>query len=160
VVTSRGRIQNLDLVSGAVLSDVEAPNEYHVLVGFNPDGKTFATLELPDHLATKPCSVAIWDARTKALLHSETLAQPFPRHLAYSPDGKHLLGHTVDEVVALDAATGKETRRRKISFARKIEVGFPAPMAICPQGRLVAIAAKNEIKILDWQGHGEPQSLP
>ncbi len=131
----RDHIEVWDLTKRQWISSIKYPDvpdsRGSRSIAVSPDGKTIAAASDSGH-------VLILDGRTHRLVTTLKLRGGFG--LSFSPDGKTLAVGTLQDVVLLDPATGKETGR--------LDAGWVGPVAFAPDGKSL------------WVGlYGTPWSL-
>lgn len=116
----------------------------------SPDGKTLAT---GSRATVRKSMIRLWDMSTSVELANMKMVRMFGGHdhgitwMAFSADGSALLtaSHANDlknyTICVWETATGKELGRLQISDISA--QGFDHPLAISPNGRLVAIGRKD-----------------
>jgi WD40 repeat protein len=133
-----------DVKTGQLLRTLKTRDLEAVRVAFSPDSKLLAAAHDPvlDHSGGS-AEVTLWDAAlgkwSRALPDSAGIDV-----IAFSPDGKTLLGAARTKLLAWDVATGKTVQRSdlKTGFSDKVR----SVLALSPDGKTLAISAKQEDK--------------
>lgn len=106
------------------------------------DGKLLTVIRQPEGKAA--VSIQLWDVITGKLRQSFKLSIPNLRLIAFSSDGKYVLGELkeVSEIHVWDTSTGKEVDRFKISSSV-----WPV---FSPDGKTLAAALSAGLKVRIW----------
>ncbi|MFO0841799.1 MAG: PQQ-binding-like beta-propeller repeat protein [Gemmataceae bacterium] len=131
-----------DVASGRTVHEWKGPTSFTCAVRFSPDGKTVAAAGYE----TEPGNAIYrFDVATgKELPRLPGHATGGARRLAFTPDGRQLVSGGFDGHVRVwDLATRKERR------AFKVESGTVYGLALSPDGRLVATAGRDGLKL--WE---------
>ncbi len=146
VWSHRGRLVLRDLHTGKVLRD-ERFSTFDALAGFSPDGQTLAVLVARNRLRLQP----VGGGRP---LFVDLPGETPPWGLSWSPEGRLLgvigVGSTI---VLVDASTGK------CRWQSALAAGFAWQTAFSPDGRTLAVAADEELALLDVASGRRTRSL-
>lgn len=119
-------------------------------VAFTPDGKQLVT-------GDRCKSVRLWDARTGNRAGGFETEGPERQHnlfsLAVAADNQHAALKLLHHVVVVALPSGKVVWREKAYDYRDNSVTFS------PDGRLLALASKNGVRIWEW-ARGRPVATP
>jgi RNA polymerase sigma factor (sigma-70 family) len=139
-----GAVRRWSTRTGWEMTKLATPHRIVHALAYAPDGKTLATADVDG-------PVYLWDiAARKQLRQFDGLGRESALYLAFTADGKTLLGHRGGQARLWDVATGKELNR------------FPAhpgtitAAAVSPDGRLAATAAADTTIFL-WDLTGAKQ---
>jgi WD40 repeat protein len=141
-----------------VRATLREPKVMFVGVAFSPDGNTVAT----------PClggDVLLWDVARHEVRAKFTSGHRGRTSVAFSPDSKIIASTGAEGVVKLwDAETGKERTAWKHLEIKEVKVerevtGGGSQLAFSPDGKSLAVACENLVRILDVSTGKEQATL-
>lgn len=146
-VASDRVIRLYDSANGTLQATLRPRDSYAGALAFSPDGRRLACVaNAPsDDLAAGRRSghvphavVSVWEVQSEKEVLRRVTSFPFPRSLAFSPDGRFVVVAAYEAFV-LDASTGREMR----VFAPGRESGAISAAEFSPDGQFLAARVGN-----------------
>ncbi len=152
-----GSAQLWDAARGRLLKTIMEPYTVRC-VAWSPSGSRIALLGTRN-LSTGDGRVMIWDAPTDKLLPTSLILEGPWSTVAWSPDGKELVGgHGEDgRVDQLDVASDRVTRTLRRNRPDKLPV-FGGPPVFSPDGKWLACSGEKTIVVWDL-GRGDVRAV-
>jgi WD40 repeat protein len=142
--TCDGKILIFDVASGKETSALTSSEFRYSGLAISPNGTTLATKGYVTDGQKFERAIHFWDLATKKLIsRTEPHETRNVTHMAFSPDSKVSVFNIADQIILIDAATGKELGRLKDKL-------WIIGLAFLPDGNgLVSANEEGEVRIWD-----------
>jgi WD40 repeat protein len=140
-----GTVRTWELPTGRELHRVAVSNGQPRSVALSRNGRWLAA-------RSTDRAIHVWNTATGSAQWSRRRGdQPGHNHVEFTPDERYLLATTDDALILLDAESGRESRRLRLS---------PAGFAISPDGKSLALAYDDGVRIVDFASEKDRFAYP